>query len=135
MVGTKAHHTLAPSPTSPFSKQQEPGSYEFAQMRATSNSLEEAEKGRLPHEMSRPATDTRAGFMESQGAGNHVMMCADLAVKLGVPIYGIVALTNTATDKVGIVCCTVAKYVPLFIRRCKIRARICLPNLVCILRC
>jgi 3-oxoacyl-(acyl-carrier-protein) synthase len=69
-------------------------------MRATSDSVEEALKGRPPHEMSRPATTTRAGFMESQGAGNHVMMCADLAVRLGVPIYGIIALTNTATDKV-----------------------------------
>ena len=29
------------------------------------------------------------------------MMCADLAIKLGVPIYGIIALTNTATDKEG----------------------------------
>ena len=54
---------------------QEPGSYEFAQMRATSNSAEEAEKGRLPKEQSRPATTTRAGFMESQGGFLCVRVC------------------------------------------------------------
>ena len=51
--------------------------------------------------MSRPVSDTRAGFMESQGAGTEILMSADLAIKMGVPIYGIIALTNTATDKVG----------------------------------
>jgi 3-oxoacyl-(acyl-carrier-protein) synthase len=51
--------------------------------------------------MSRPVSDTRAGFMESQGAGTQVLASAAMALKMGVPIYGIVALTNTATDKAG----------------------------------
>ncbi|CAL9728619.1 fatty acid synthase subunit alpha [Monosporozyma unispora] len=80
---------------------QEEGSYEFANMKATSNSLEEFEHGRTPAEMSRPATTTRSGFMEAQGSGIQVIMTAELALKMGVPIYGIVALTATATDKIG----------------------------------
>lgn len=80
---------------------QEEGSYEFANMKATSNTLEEYEHGRTPAEMSRPATTTRSGFMEAQGSGIQVIMTADLALKMGVPIYGIVALTATATDKIG----------------------------------
>eukprot|EP00122_Pirum_gemmata_P009880 Pgem_evm1s9120 len=80
---------------------QEQGSYEFAQMRATSNSEEETKMGRSPKEMSRPATSSRGGFMEAQGSGNQILMSAALAIKMGVPIYGIIGLTNTATDKEG----------------------------------
>lgn len=80
---------------------QEEGSYEFGNMNATSNSLEEFEHGRTPAEMSRPTTTTRNGFMEAQGAGIEVIMTADLALKMGVPIYGILAFTATATDKIG----------------------------------
>ncbi|BAO42067.1 fatty acid synthase subunit alpha [Kluyveromyces marxianus DMKU3-1042] len=80
---------------------QEEGSYEFGNMKATSNTLEEYEHGRTPAEMSRPTTTTRNGFMEAQGAGIQVIMTADLALKMGVPIYGILAMTATATDKIG----------------------------------
>lgn len=80
---------------------QEEGSFEFANMKATSNTLEEFEYGRTPAEMSRPATSSRNGFMESQGAGLQIIMSADLALKMGTPIYGIVAMTATATDKIG----------------------------------
>ncbi|KAK7203853.1 fatty acid synthase-like protein [Myxozyma melibiosi] len=80
---------------------QEEGSYEFGNMGATSNSEEEIKHGRTPAEMSRPATTTRAGFMESQGSGIQVMMTAKLAIDMGVPIYGIVGMTATATDKIG----------------------------------
>ncbi|SCU93162.1 LANO_0E03158g1_1 [Lachancea nothofagi CBS 11611] len=80
---------------------QEEGSYEFGNMGATSNSLDEFDHGRTPAEMSRPATTSRNGFMESQGSGIQVIMGADLALKMGVPIYGILAMTATATDKIG----------------------------------
>lgn len=76
-------------------------SHEFANMGATSNSTEEAKRGREPKEMCRPATSTRNGFMESQGAGVQVLMRGDLAVKMGVPIYGVVGLTATASDKIS----------------------------------
>ncbi|MCE9626014.1 MAG: hypothetical protein K8R69_11300, partial [Deltaproteobacteria bacterium] len=79
----------------------EEGSYEFANMGATSNSAEEIAKGRDPKEMSRPTSKTRSGFMESQGAGVQMLMSADMAVKMGVPVYGVVAMTHTATDEQG----------------------------------
>ncbi|KZF21193.1 fatty acid synthase-like protein [Xylona heveae TC161] len=84
-----------------FDDFQEEGSYEFANMKATSNAEDEIAHGRTPKEMSRPTTTTRNGFMESQGCGIQVIMTARLALDMGVPIYGILALTTTATDKIG----------------------------------
>ncbi|KAL5115075.1 beta subunit of fatty acid synthetase [Pleosporales sp. CAS-2024a] len=84
-----------------FDDFQEEGSYEFANMKATSNAEDEFAHGRTPREMSRPTTTTRNGFMESQGAGMQVIMDAKLALDMGVPIYGIIGFTATATDKIG----------------------------------
>jgi fatty acid synthase subunit alpha, fungi type len=84
-----------------FDDFQEEGSYEFANMKATSNAVDEFEHGRTPREMSRPTTTTRNGFMESQGCGIQVIMTARLALDMGVPIYGILGMTATATDKIG----------------------------------
>ncbi len=84
-----------------FDNFQEEGSYEFANMKATSNAEDEFAHGRTPREMSRPTTTTRNGFMESQGCGMQVIMTAQLALDMGVPIYGILGLTATATDKIG----------------------------------
>ncbi|KAK9347028.1 3-oxoacyl-reductase [Lipomyces starkeyi] len=80
---------------------QEEGSFEFGNMGATSNSETEIAHGRTPAEMSRPTTTTRAGFMESHGAGIQLIMTAKLALAMGVPVYGIIGLTATATDKIG----------------------------------
>ncbi|KAF8199703.1 fatty acid synthase [Pholiota molesta] len=79
----------------------EEGSYEFANMKATSNAETEFAMGREPTEMSRPATTSRAGFMESQGTGVHIVMSAKTALELGAPIRGILAFTSTSTDKAG----------------------------------
>ncbi|PGH22992.1 fatty acid synthase subunit alpha [Polytolypa hystricis UAMH7299] len=84
-----------------FDDFQEEGSYEFANMKATSNAEDELAHGRTPAEMSRPTTTTRNGFMESQGCGMQLLMTAQLALDMGVPIYGVLALTTTATDKIG----------------------------------
>lgn len=84
-----------------FDDFQEEGSYEFANMKATSNAEDEFAHGRTPREMSRPTTTTRNGFMESQGCGIQVIMDAKLALDMGVPIYGIIGMTATATDKIG----------------------------------
>jgi fatty acid synthase subunit alpha len=84
-----------------FDDFQEEGSYEFANMAATSNAEDEFAHGRTPNEMSRPSTTTRNGFMESQGCGMQVIMDAKLALDMGVPIYGIIGFTATATDKIG----------------------------------
>jgi fatty acid synthase subunit alpha len=92
----------------------EEGSFEFANMKATSNAETEFAMGREPTEMSRPATTTRAGvssqfnlmhafldpvdqFMESQGTGIHIVMNAKTAIELGAPIRGILAFTSTST--------------------------------------
>lgn len=80
---------------------QEEGSYEFGNMNATSNTLTEFENGRTAREMSRPTTTTRSGFMEAQGSGIQVIMTAELALRMGVPIQGVLAMTATATDKIG----------------------------------
>jgi fatty acid synthase subunit alpha len=84
-----------------FDDFQEEGSYEFANMKATSNAEEELAHGRTPGEMSRPTATTRSGFMEAQGCGIQLIMTAKLALEMGVPIYGVVAMTATATDKIG----------------------------------
>ncbi|KIO16925.1 hypothetical protein M407DRAFT_12583 [Tulasnella calospora MUT 4182] len=79
----------------------EEGSFEFANMKATSNAETEFAMGREPNEFSRPTTSTRAGFMESQGTGVQVLMSAKTALEMGAAIRGIVAFTSTSTDKAG----------------------------------
>ncbi|PCH04717.1 Thiolase-like, subgroup [Penicillium occitanis (nom. inval.)] len=76
-------------------------SLEFSNMKATSNAETEAEAGRDPKEMSRPAASSRKGFMESHGAGFHIACTAKLAIEMGLPIHGIVAFTGISSDKVG----------------------------------
>lgn len=80
---------------------QEEGLYEFANMNATLNAVDEFAHGRTPTEMSRPTTTTRNGFMESQGSGIQVIMTASLALKMGVPIHAVLAMSATALDKIG----------------------------------
>lgn len=46
----------------------EEGSYEFANMKATSNAETEFAMGREPTEMSRPATTTRAGVSDQSNS-------------------------------------------------------------------
>lgn len=98
-------------------------SHEFANMGATSNSLVETNNGREPKEMCRPATSTRNGFMESQGAGVQVIMRGDLAVEMGVPIYGIVGMTATASDKISKSLPAPGKGVLTCAKECKPRAK------------
>ena len=76
-------------------------SYEFANMKATNNAENDMACGRSPKEMSRPATSTRNGFVESEGAGIQLLTTASLALEMGLPIHGVVALTRTASDKAG----------------------------------
>ncbi|KAJ5689020.1 hypothetical protein N7462_003412 [Penicillium macrosclerotiorum] len=80
---------------------QEEMSYEFANMKATANSVEELARGRAPSEISRPTASSRAGFVESAGCGVQVLMSAELALEMGLPIQGIVAYSQMAGDKVG----------------------------------
>jgi fatty acid synthase subunit alpha len=75
--------------------------YEFANMKATMNTDEDFARGRTPQEMSRPATSTRGGFVESEGCGIQLLTSAKLALEMGLPIHGVIAMTRTASDKAG----------------------------------
>lgn len=80
----------------------EEGSTEFRMMNATSNSDYEQKIGYSdPENMSRPCSSTRSGFMESKGCGIQILMSADVALKMGCPIYAIIGCTSTASDKQG----------------------------------
>jgi 3-oxoacyl-(acyl-carrier-protein) synthase len=61
----------------------EEGSYEFANMKATSNAETEFAMGREPTEMSRPATTTRAGV------SSHNPLTSFLANNDRVTVHGI----------------------------------------------
>jgi fatty acid synthase subunit beta len=74
---------------------------EFSNMKATANADEQTAKDRPPKEMSRPMTSTRSGFVESHGAGIALLMAGDLAIEMGVPIYGLVGLVHCAMDREG----------------------------------
>ncbi|KAB8207734.1 hypothetical protein BDV34DRAFT_234113 [Aspergillus parasiticus] len=76
-------------------------SFEFDSIKATANCVEELARGRLPSEISRPTTSSRSGFAESAGCGVQLLMNAELALKLGLPIHGIVAYSQMASDQAG----------------------------------
>lgn len=58
----------------------EEGSYEFANMKATSNAETEFAMGREPTEMSRPATSSRAGVSHS--------VLSSILANLIFPVHG-----------------------------------------------
>ncbi|KAI0881212.1 putative 3-oxoacyl-synthase [Annulohypoxylon maeteangense] len=76
-------------------------SAEFANMKATNNSMADLERGRAPHETSRPCASSRKGFVESEGCGMQLLTSAKIALDLGLPIRSIVAHVQTASDGTG----------------------------------
>jgi fatty acid synthase subunit alpha len=84
-----------------FDDMTEAVAYEFANMKATSNTESEIAAGRDPKEMCRPTSTTRNGFMEAQGGGIQVITSARVAIDMGLPIHGIVAWVGTSSDKIG----------------------------------
>ncbi|KAK5011229.1 hypothetical protein LTR28_004736 [Elasticomyces elasticus] len=80
---------------------QEDESFGFSKMKATVNVADELAHGRLPSEMSRPTAETRKGFMESQGCGVQIICSAELALEMGLPVYGIIASSAMAADKIS----------------------------------
>ncbi|KAJ1942864.1 fatty acid synthase alpha subunit Lsd1, partial [Linderina pennispora] len=75
--------------------------YALGRVNATASSIDEVKRGRTPAEMSRPCTSSRNGFVESLGAGILTLMSASAAIEFGAPIYGVLAMTATSTDKEG----------------------------------
>lgn len=80
---------------------QEEMSMVFGRMKATTSSDVQLEAGRIPSEMSRPMTTSRSGFVESAGCGVQLIMTAELALQMGLPIYAIVAYSQMVGDKIG----------------------------------
>ena len=80
---------------------QEEESYAFSTMNATANAREQLRIGRSPNEMSRPTTESRSGFVESQGCGVQIITTAAMAVEMGLPIYAIIASSTMAADKIS----------------------------------
>lgn len=76
-------------------------SAEFANMKATNNSMADLDNGRAPHETSRPCASSRKGFVESEGCGMQLLTSAKMALELGLPIRAIVAHVQTASDGTG----------------------------------
>ncbi|XXH05515.1 beta subunit of fatty acid synthetase [Hypoxylon texense] len=76
-------------------------SAEFANMKATNNSMADIDNGRAPHETSRPCASSRKGFVESEGCGMQLLTSAKMALELGLPIRAIVAHVQTASDGTG----------------------------------
>ncbi|PYH43659.1 uncharacterized protein BP01DRAFT_300379 [Aspergillus saccharolyticus JOP 1030-1] len=75
--------------------------YEFANIKATANSAEELAKDRLPSEISRPTASSRSGFAEAAGCGVQILTSAEVALEMGLPIYGVVAYNQLASDQIG----------------------------------
>ena len=80
---------------------QEEESFAFRTMNATVNAHEEFAQGRVPAEMSRPTSESRTGFVEGQGSGIQILTTAELALNLGLPIYGVIAASTMAADKIS----------------------------------
>ncbi|KAL1712393.1 hypothetical protein EV715DRAFT_297105 [Schizophyllum commune] len=76
-----------------FDDLSEEGSYEFANMKATSNAETEFAMGREPTEMSRPASQPVQASWS--------LRALDGSRARRAPIRGIVAFTSTSTDKAG----------------------------------
>jgi fatty acid synthase subunit alpha len=74
---------------------------EFAKMEATVDAEKDAASGRTPKQGSRPTASSRAGFVEGEGCGIQLLTTARLALDMGLPIHGIIALTHTAADGIG----------------------------------
>ena len=87
-----------------FDDFQEEGSYEFANMKATSNAEDEFAHGRTPKgdvTGPPPRLETASWNRKVLPYAGHHGRQARLALDMGVPIYGIVGFTATATDKIG----------------------------------
>ncbi|KAB7790460.1 type I polyketide synthase [Bifidobacterium leontopitheci] len=72
--------------------------YGFGNMSATADDAELAAAGVDTRFMSRPDDRRRAGFIESQGGGTVLIARASLALRLGLPVLGVVGYARTFAD-------------------------------------
>ncbi|MCC6811227.1 MAG: DUF1729 domain-containing protein [Deltaproteobacteria bacterium] len=78
------------------------GNVGFTDMGATAPSDELYAMGIDPAHASRPNDRRRRGFVEAQGAGAMVLCRASLALKMGLPVYGIVAHASSHGDGINL---------------------------------
>ena len=84
-----------------FDNFHEDESYAFSAMKATVDTAKEFAHGRKPAEMSRPTAESRAGFVESQGCGVQLVCSAEIALRMGLPVYAVVGGSTMASDKIS----------------------------------
>ncbi len=70
----------------------------FGDMNATIDAATIDQRGFDPDQASRPCDARRGGFVEAQGGGTLLLCRGDIAVELGLPIYGLVAGAWSAGD-------------------------------------
>lgn len=76
----------------------EAGLIGFGDMGATADTDELAARGIEPRHMSRGSDARRRGFVEAHGAGVQVLCRASVALKLGLPVYGVLAFAGSSGD-------------------------------------
>ena len=74
------------------------GARGFANMGATADCEEMIAAGFEPDELSRANDERRAGFLEAHGGGAALIVRGDVALELGLPVYGVVAFAGSYTD-------------------------------------
>ncbi len=94
VLGGKAAFVVAGG----FDDYGEEGALGFADMAATCDSDDMLARSIPPREMSRPNDRRRRGFVEAQGGGTVLVARADLAVRMGLPVYAVVALARSYGD-------------------------------------
>ena len=72
----------------------------FGDMSATAETAAMAAKGIEPRYMSRANDRRRGGFVEGQGGGTVLLARGDLALAMGLPVYGVVAYASSFGDGV-----------------------------------
>ncbi|MBW3082801.1 type I polyketide synthase [Bifidobacterium phasiani] len=70
----------------------------FGNMNATANSQEMYDKGIEPRFFSRANDRRRGGFLESQGGGTILLTRGDIALRLGLPVAGVVGYIHSFAD-------------------------------------
>ena len=70
----------------------------FSNMNATANSEEMYAKGIDPRFFSRANDRRRGGFLEAQGGGTILVTRGDIALKLGLPVAGVVGFIHSYAD-------------------------------------
>jgi 3-oxoacyl-(acyl-carrier-protein) synthase len=79
----------------------EEGLIGFADMGATCSSDDMLRLGIAPERICRPNDRRRRGFVEAQGAGALLLCRASLAMRAGLPVYGVVAYAGSFGDGIN----------------------------------